>query len=69
MNISETAGTIRTQLAERRMVRQQRRRISQELDSFRSPAERAELEAILARATDDEIAELEALLGRSLDRI
>lgn len=69
MNISETASTIRTQLAERRMIRQQRRQISQELDSFRTPTERAELEAILARATDEEIADLENILGRSVARV
>lgn len=68
MNISETTTTLRTKLAERRVVRQQRRQITQELDSFRSPAEQAELDAILSRATDEEIAELESMLRRPLSR-
>jgi hypothetical protein len=68
VNITETATTIRTQLAARRMVRQQRRQISQELASFRTPNEQAELQAILARATDEEIAELETMLGRQIER-
>ena len=46
------------------MVRQRAKRLEQELASFSTPAERLELDAILARHTDEEIAELEAMLTR-----
>ena len=56
-------NNLRTQLAERRMVRQRSRRLAEELASYSTPAERQELDAILSRHTEDEIAELESLLN------
>jgi hypothetical protein len=46
----------------RRAERAQRARLRAEIASYRSPAERAELEAMLARHTPEEVAELEALM-------
>lgn len=65
MNAPETISNLRTQLAERRMVRQRSKRLESELASYSTPAERLELDAILSRHTADEIAELEAMLGRT----
>jgi hypothetical protein len=65
MTTSET-GTIaglRAQLAERRMIRQRRRQLRTEIESYRTPAERLELNAIFSRATAEEIADLEAQLN------
>jgi hypothetical protein len=45
-----------------RAERAQRARLRAEIASYRSPAERAELEAMLARHTPEEVAEFEALL-------
>jgi hypothetical protein len=61
----ETISNLRTQLAERRMVRQRNRRIEEELASYTTPADRLELDAIMSRHTAEEIAELEAMLSRS----
>ena len=46
----------------RRAERADRNRLRAELASYRTPAERADLEAILARHTPEEVAELEARL-------
>jgi hypothetical protein len=46
----------------RRAEHAERDRLRAELASYRTPAERADLEAMLARHSDDEVAELEALL-------
>ncbi|GAB3239079.1 hypothetical protein [Kineosporia babensis] len=56
-------SNLRTQLAERRMVRQRSRKLADELASYSTPAERQELDAILSRHTEAEIAELESLLN------
>jgi hypothetical protein len=64
MNTPETITNLRSQLAERRMVRQRTRRLGEELASYNTPAERLELDAILSRHTDEEIEELEAMLNR-----
>jgi hypothetical protein len=45
-----------------RAERADRDRLRAELASYRTPAERADLEAMLARHSDAEVAELEALL-------
>jgi hypothetical protein len=45
-----------------RAERADRDRLRAELASYRTPAERADLEAALARHSDSEVAELEALL-------
>jgi hypothetical protein len=64
MKTTETIANLRTQLAERRMVRQRNKRIEEELASYTSPAERLELDAILSRHTSEEIEELEGMLSR-----
>ncbi len=64
MNTPETISTLRTQLAERRVIRQRNKRLEEELASYSTPAERLELDAILSRHTAEEIEELESLLNR-----
>ena len=68
MKTTETISTLRTQLAERRMVRQRSRKLEEELASYSTPAERLELDAILSRHTEEEVAELEAMLRGTLAR-
>jgi len=46
----------------RRAERAERNRLRAEIASYRTPAERADLEAILARHTPDEVADLSARL-------
>jgi hypothetical protein len=46
----------------RRLGRQERRRIAAELAEYRTPAERLEIELILARYPADEVREIEELL-------
>jgi hypothetical protein len=46
----------------RRAQRAERARLRAEIASYRTPAERAELEAMLARHTPEEVADLEARL-------
>jgi hypothetical protein len=46
----------------RRAQRAERNRLRAELASYRTPAERADLEAMLARHSADEVAELEAMI-------
>lgn len=60
-------SNLRTQLAERRIVRQRSRKLAEELASYSTPAERQELDAILGRHTDAEIAELESVLNQQAD--
>ena len=65
MKTTETISTLRSQLAERRMVRQRTRKLEEELASYATEAERLELDAILSRHTADEVADLEMLLSRT----
>ena len=53
---------VRSRFHKRREIRAARGRLRAELASYKTPAERAELVAILARQSEDEIAQLEALL-------
>jgi hypothetical protein len=46
----------------RRAERAERNRLRAEIASYRTPAERADLEAMLARHTPDEVADLRARL-------
>jgi hypothetical protein len=46
----------------RRAERAERDRLRAELASYRTPSERADMEAMLARHTADEVADLEARL-------
>ena len=48
----------------RREARQRRHRLRHEIASFRTPAERAELDAILERHTPDQRREVDAVLER-----
>jgi hypothetical protein len=47
-----------------RAARVERRRLQADLDSYRTPSERAELDAILSRHTEAELDELAELTGR-----
>ena len=47
----------------RRALRARRDRLRAELASYSTPAERAELEAMLERHTDEEVAQLIAMVG------
>jgi hypothetical protein len=55
------AGTAATGPA-RHLDRQQRKRIAAELAEYRTPAERLELDLILARHSADEVRQIEDLL-------
>jgi hypothetical protein len=59
-----TVTSLRTSLAERRAARAKRRRLANELASYRTPAERHELALIMGRHSAADIAEIEALLTR-----
>ena len=52
-------------LSDARAARAEQKRLRAELDSYRTPAERAELEAILARHTTDELSVLSGATGRA----
>ena len=67
MPLSLTTLTTRraASLADARAARIAQKRLRAELDSYRTPAERAELDAILSRHTSDELATLEQATGRS----
>lgn len=52
-------------LTEAREARVAQKRLRAELDSYRTPAERAELAAILSRHSSDELETLAAATGRS----
>lgn len=56
------AGARRIAKAERKRSQAERNRLRAELRSYSTPAERAELDAILGRYTAEETAEVEALL-------
>ena len=51
-----------TRLKDRRAARAARERLREELASYSTESQRADLRAILARHSDDETAELEALM-------
>jgi hypothetical protein len=51
-----------TRFRARRAERAERNRLRAEIASYRTPAERADLEAMLARHTPDEVADLRARL-------
>jgi len=51
-------------LSDARAARVEQQRLRAELDSYRTPAERAELDAILARHTSDELELLSQATGR-----
>ena len=51
-------------LADARAARTEQKRLRAELDSYRTPAERAELDAILARHSTDDLRVLAHATGR-----
>lgn len=59
-----TVTTLRTSLAQRRVARMRRRRLAHELASYRTPAERLELDLILGRHSEEETAEIQEILNR-----
>lgn len=63
LNTLATRGV--ASFADARADRATRRRLCAELDAYRTPAERAELDAILSRHTSDELAVLAQATGRS----
>ena len=66
MSFSLAAITTRraTSLAAARAARQERNRLRAELDSYQTPAERAELDAILSRQSPQDLDQLSQATGR-----
>lgn len=66
MSFSLTTLTTRgvASLADARAARAEQKRLRAELDSYRTPAERAELDAIMSRHTADELEVLALATGR-----
>jgi|tagenome__1003787_1003787.scaffolds.fasta_scaffold20532996_2 hypothetical protein len=64
MQLTIKLRDVRTALANRRTMRGVHRRLSAELASFRTTAERAELDELLSRHTEDETEEIRAILYR-----
>jgi hypothetical protein len=60
--LTAPAGRLAQQYRARRVERERRDRLRAELASYRTPAERADLDAMLSRHTAEEIADLEARL-------
>ena len=59
-----TVTSLRSSLAQRRVDRTKRRRLAWELASYRTPAERLELDLILGRHSAEETAEIDAILNK-----
>jgi hypothetical protein len=59
-----TVTSLRTSLAQRRVARAKRRRLARELASYRTPAERLELDWVLGRHSAEETAEIDAILNQ-----
>ena len=64
MQLAIKLRDVRTALANRRTMRVETRRLSDELASFRTTAERAELDELLSRHTAEETREIRAILYR-----
>jgi hypothetical protein len=62
--VRTTVTTMGEAFARRRAARAERRRLERELAEYRTPAERHELDAILARHTAEEIAPIESIIRR-----
>lgn len=63
MQITARIGAVRTALLNRRTERSERRRLVDELASFVSPGERAELDSIISRHTVQETREIRQILN------
>ncbi len=59
-----TVTSLRTSFTHRRAAGAARRRVAHELSSYRTPAERLELDLILGRHSAEETAEVDAILTR-----
>ena len=59
-----TVTSLRSSLAQRRVARTRRRRLAWELASYRTPAERLELDLMLGRHSAEETAEIQAILNK-----
>ena len=59
-----TVSSLRTTLAERRAARVKRRRVARELASYRTPAERLEIDRMVGRHSAEEAVEINAILSR-----
>ena len=64
MQITPRLRDVRTALANRRTMRVARRRLIDELASFRTTTERAELDELLSRYSAEETAEIRTILYR-----
>jgi hypothetical protein len=64
MQVTTRLRDVRSRLADRRSVRVAHRRLSEELASFRTTAERAELDELLGRHSEEETREIRAILHR-----
>ena len=60
--LTAPAAAQAARLRARRAARARRARLRAELASYQTPSERADLEAMLARHSADEVAELEAMI-------
>ena len=59
-----TITSLRSSLIQRRAAATARRRLARELASYRTPAERLELDLVLGRPSAEETAEVDAILSR-----
>ncbi|GAA3285139.1 MULTISPECIES: hypothetical protein [Dactylosporangium] len=57
-----TTRRVRTAISGRIQARRARRQLVREIGSYRTPAERLELDLILGRHTEEQIAEIDAIL-------
>jgi hypothetical protein len=64
MQLTTKLRDVRTALANRRTMRVAHRQLANELASFRTTAERAELDELLARHSSEETREIRAILYR-----
>jgi hypothetical protein len=64
MSFSTKVRDVRTALANRRTMRVAHRRLSAELASFVTPAERTELDQMLGRHSAEETREIRTILSR-----
>jgi hypothetical protein len=64
MQLSRKLRDVRIALANRRTMRVEHRRLAEELASFRTTAERAELDELLSRHTNEETEQIRAILFR-----
>jgi hypothetical protein len=64
MQLKTRINEVRGTLTDRRSQRNQHRRLAAELASYATTAERAELDAILERHSDDEARDVREILAR-----